>query len=205
MSALTGTVVLKVQSEHPELDKVDVANSLAIMGGAIVAFIGFIRWGFIVDFISLTSISAFMTGSAINIIAGQVRALLGEKDKFNTKAAPYMVIINTLKHLPSTRMDAAMGLTALFMLYVIRSACNYGARKNPRKAKLFFFLSTLRTAFVILFYTMISAAVNLHRRDKPAFKLLGNVPRGTDSIPPIHYRLEGYLTRYDRFHGCWCP
>ncbi|KAL4915359.1 sulfate transporter family-domain-containing protein [Aspergillus aurantiobrunneus] len=191
MSALTGTVILKVQSEQPELNKVDVANSLAIIGGAIVAFIGFIRWGFIVDFISLTSISAFMTGSAINIIAGQVRALLGEKDKFNTKAAPYRVIINTLKHLPSTRMDAAMGLTALFMLYAIRSACSYGARKNPSKTKLFFFLSTLRTAFVILFYTMISAAVNLHRRDNPAFKLLGEVPRGFTAagVPNVNTKI----------------
>ncbi|KAE8397702.1 sulfate permease [Aspergillus pseudonomiae] len=191
MSALTGTVVLNVQSEHPELNKVDVANSLAITGGAIVAFIGFIRRGFIVDFISLTSISAFMTGSAINIIAGQTRALLGEKEKFDTKAAPYMVNINTLRHLPSTRMNAAMGLTALFMLYVIRGACNYGARKNPRKARLFFFLSTLRTAFVILFYIMISAAVNLHRRDKPAFKLLGNVPRGFTAagVPSVNTKI----------------
>jgi sodium-independent sulfate anion transporter 11 len=75
-------------------------------------------------------------------------------------------------------MDAAMGLTALGMLYGIRSACNYGTKKKPHKAKLFFFLSTLHTAFVVLFYTMISAAVNLHRRNNPAFKLFGNVPLG---------------------------
>jgi sodium-independent sulfate anion transporter 11 len=104
--------------------------------------------------------------------------MLGEKAKFSTRGATYKIIIDTLKHLPSAQMDAAMGLTALVMLYGIRAACNYGTRKRPQKAKLFFFLSTLRTAFVVLFYTMISAAVNLHRREHPAFKLLGNVPRG---------------------------
>ncbi|KAJ6183993.1 hypothetical protein N7519_005294 [Penicillium mononematosum] len=139
---------------------------------------GLLRLGFIVDFIPLPAITAFMTGSAINVCAGQVKTVLGEKAHFSTRGATYKIIIDTLKHLPSAQMDAAMGLTALAMLYGIRSACNYGTKKKPHKAKLFFFLSTLRTAFVVLFYTMISAAVNLNRRNNPAFKLLGNVPRG---------------------------
>jgi sodium-independent sulfate anion transporter 11 len=178
MSTLTGNIIIEVQKSHPEFSKPEIAQALSIIAGAIVTFIGLIRWGFIVDFIPLTAISAFMTGSAINIASGQVKSLLGETANFSTRGATYEIIINTLKHLPSAKVDAAMGLTALFMLYGIRSACNYGARRNPQKAKLFFFLSTLRTVFVILFYTMISAAVNLHRRDDPAFSLLGHVPRG---------------------------
>jgi sodium-independent sulfate anion transporter 11 len=117
--------------------------------GAIVAFLGFLRLGFIVDFIPLPAITAFMTGSAINVCAGQVKTVLGENAHFSTRGATYKIIIDTLKYLPSTQMDAAMGLTALAMLYAIRSACNYGPRKQPHKAKVFFFLSTLRTAFVV--------------------------------------------------------
>ncbi|KAL1880458.1 hypothetical protein Plec18167_003862 [Paecilomyces lecythidis] len=177
MSTLVGEIVLRAQKEHPDIPGHVVASALAIIGGAIVCFIGLIRCGWIVDFIPLTAISAFMTGSAINIAAGQVSTMLGE-GKFNTKASTYMVIINTFKFLPTCKLDAAMGLTALVMLYMIRSACTYAAKKNPQRAKLFFFISTMRTVFVILFYTMISAATNLHRRDNPAFKLLGHVPRG---------------------------
>lgn len=177
MSTLTGDIVLRAKAEHPDIPGHIIASALAIIAGAIVCFIGLIRCGWIVDFIPLTAISAFMTGSAINIIAGQVSTMLGEA-KFNTKAATYMVIINTLKFLPTCKLDAAMGLTALAMLYIIRYACTYAAKKNPRRAKLFFFMSTMRTVFVILFYTMISAATNLHRRSNPAFKLLGTVPRG---------------------------
>ncbi|CAG8003641.1 unnamed protein product [Penicillium nalgiovense] len=72
-------------------------------------------------------------------------------------------------------MDAAMGHTALAILYGIRSACNYETKKNPHKAKLLFFLFTLRTAFVVLFYAMIGAAVSLHRSNNPAFRLLCNM------------------------------
>jgi sodium-independent sulfate anion transporter 11 len=178
MSTLVGSILIRVQEVHPEIPGPTIASALAIICGAIVAFLGFLRLGFIVDFIPLPAITAFMTGSAINVCAGQVKSMLGESAKFSTRGATYKIIIDTLKHLPSTQMDAAMGLTALAMLYAIRSACNYGTRKKPHKATFFFFLSTLRTAFVVLFYTMISAAVNLHRRDHPAFKLLGNVPRG---------------------------
>ncbi|EKV16024.1 SutA [Penicillium digitatum Pd1] len=178
MSTLMGSIIIRVQAVHPEIPPPVLASALAIICGAIVLFLGLLRLGFIVDFIPLPAISAFMTGSAINVCAGQVKTVLGEKTHFSTRGATYNIIIDTLKHLPSARMDAAMGLTALAMLYGIRSACNYGTRKKPHKAKLFFFLSTLRTAFVVLFYTMISAAVNLHRRNHPAFKLLGHVPRG---------------------------
>jgi sodium-independent sulfate anion transporter 11 len=182
LSTLTGTVVLGVQANHPEIPGPVIASALAIISGAIVCFIGLIRCGWIVDFIPLTAISAFMTGSAINIAVGQVPTMLGETAKFDTRAATYLVIINTLKHLPSCTIDAAMGLTALAMLYIIRSACSYAAKRYPNRAKAFFFTSTLRTVFVILFYTMISAAVNLHRK-KPLFKILGEVPRGKSNEP----------------------
>lgn len=177
MSALVGEIVIKVQAKYPDVEPHVVASALAVVAGGIITFIGLIRCGWIVDFIPLTAISAFMTGSAINIAAGQVSTMLGEAN-FDTRDATYMVIINSLKYLPTTKLDAAMGLTALLMLYLIRSGCNYAAKKQPHRAKLYFFISTMRTVFVILFYTMISAAVNLHRRDHPKFKLIGHVPRG---------------------------
>ena len=191
MSTLVGSILIRVQAVHPEIPGPTIASALAIICGAIVAFLGFLRLGFIVDFIPLPAITAFMTGSAITVCAGQVKVVLGEKAHFSTRGATYKIIIDTLKHLPSTQMDAAMGLTALAMLYAIRSACNYGSRKQPHKAKVFFFLSTLRTAFVVLFYTMISAVVNIHRSDHPAFKLLGNVPRGfkVAGVPKIDIQI----------------
>lgn len=112
---------------------------------------------FVVDFIPAVSIASFMTGSAINIAAGQFAALMGETG-FNTREASYLVIINSLKYLPRANLNAAMGVTALAMLYLIRSACTFGGRRWPRYARAFFFANTLRTVFVILLYTMIRCA-----------------------------------------------
>lgn len=178
MSTVTGTVVGKAQESIPDVPGHIVASALAVMCGAIIAFLGLARLGWVVEFIPLPAICAFMTGSSITIAAGQVPKLLGTGDLFSTRDETYKVIINTLKHLPDTSIDAAMGLTALLMLYIIRYACKISARKYPHREKLFFFLSTLRTAFVILLYTGISAGVNLHRRDNPMFSIVQDVPRG---------------------------
>ena len=179
MSTITGNVVNKVQVTNPDLEGHVIASALAIIAGGIISFIGLVRCGWIVDFISLPAISAFMTGSSLNIAVGQVPALMGITG-FNTRESTYKVLINTLKHLGESELDAAIGLTALTMLYLIRIACTYAARKMPTRAKLMFFIATLRTAFVILLYTMISWLANRHHRspDQNKFRVLGHIPRG---------------------------
>ena len=192
MSTITGNVVLHVQEVRPDLEPHVVASALAIIGGGIVCFLGLIRLGWLVDFISLASISAFMTGAALNIACGQVPTMMGI-ESVNTRDSTYLVIINTLKHLPETSLDAALGLTCLFMLYMIRSCFNYLARKQPHRRKLWFFCNTLRSVFVILLYTLIGWVSNLditrHNNEQAAtspFKILGHVPRGfTDAGVPV--------------------
>jgi len=177
MSVLVGKIVSKANDTNPDIPGPVIASCLSVICGVIIVAIGLARCGWIVEVIPLVSIAAFMTGSAISIAAGQVPALMGIKIK-STRDPTYIVIINTLKGLPRTDLNAAMGLTALLMLYLIRSACSLGAKKYPNRAKTFFFISTCRTAFVILLYTMISWLVNRHHRKHPLFKILGNVPSG---------------------------
>ncbi|EHK18585.1 uncharacterized protein TRIVIDRAFT_158532 [Trichoderma virens Gv29-8] len=177
MSQVTGDVVLRAATRIPDVPGHVIASALAVIAGAIICFLGLARLGWIVEFIPLPSICAFMTGSAINIAAGQVPKLMGIKG-VNTRAAPYQVIINTLKGLPTTTIDAALGLSCLLMLYLVRGVCTYLAKKQPHRAKLYFFISTLRTAFVILLYTGISAGMTLHNKAHPRISILGKVPRG---------------------------
>jgi sodium-independent sulfate anion transporter 11 len=180
LSTVTGNVILRAEERLPGVPRDIVASSLAIISGAIVLFLGLIQLGWIVDLISLPAISAFMTGSAINIGVGQFPALMGIKNVSNREAT-YKVIINSLKHLGSTDINASFGLTALFLLYLIRFTCNQLAKRFPSRAKTFFFLNTLRTAFVILLYVLFSYLANRHHKangTKPKISTLGSVPRG---------------------------
>lgn len=178
MSQLTGGIVADLAVALPDIEGHVIASALAILAGSIVLFIGLIRCGWIVDLISLTALSAFMTGSALNIVVGQIPSMMGITG-FSTREAPYIVFIHTLQGLPRTTLDAAMGLSALAMLYLIRAGCSFAAKRWPQHQRLAFFLSTLRTVFVILLYTMISWLVNRGLpKDQVKFKILLDVPRG---------------------------
>lgn len=183
MSTLVGNIVIKVQKTHPDIEATEIARTLALVSGCVVLFIGLARIGWIVEWISLTAITAFMTGSAITIGVGQIPALLGIPG-INNRGPAYEVFINTLKALPKARLDAAMGVSALFLLYFIRFGFEFLSRRVPSRKKTFFFLSTLRIAFVLLLYILISWLVNRGIKDpkKAHFKILGKVPRGMISI-----------------------
>lgn len=181
MSTLVGNIVSKApkHSKTFPYTKEDIASLLALVCGGIVTAMGLLRLGFIVEYIPLTAIAAFMTGSAISIATGQVGSLLGLTG-FNTRDPTYRVIINILKHLHTAKLDAAMGLTALFLLYLIRWITGtFLPKRYPNHKKTWFFISTLRTVFTILLYTMISWLVNRGRSPKKVlFKILGTVPSG---------------------------
>ena len=53
----------------------------------------------------------------------------------STRAATYHVIIDCLKHLPKTKMDAAFGLPALVFLYAVRFGCEKLSKRCPRFSK----------------------------------------------------------------------
>ena len=178
LSTVVGNVVDDLTTSlDGDISPFYIASALSLVAGSIVLLIGLLRCGWIVDLISIPSLSAFMTGSAITIAVSQLPALLGVTG-FSTRGAPYKIIINTFIHLPDIQLDAALGLSALFVLYFLRHTLTVAAEKYPQKKRMLFFANTMRSVFVILVYTLISFFVNMRRRDDPAFRILGNVPSG---------------------------
>jgi sodium-independent sulfate anion transporter 11 len=179
LSMVTGTIVAEAKTKLSEdIEPYVVASALALIAGTLVTLMGLLRLGWLVDFIALPAVSAFITGSAVTIGLGQVPTLLGIKGVKSTDAA-YLVAINTCKHLHRTRMDAATGLSALVVLYIIKYSCERAARRWPSKSRLIFFFNTLRTVFIILLFTLISYLINRSHRNHPRFSILGFIPQGT--------------------------
>ncbi|KAF8831520.1 hypothetical protein HHX47_DHR1000662 [Lentinula edodes] len=117
MSLTVSQIIAHVDDAHPgKWEGPEIATTVAFICGFIVLGIGLLRLGWLVEFIPAPAVSGFMTGSAINIASGQVPGLMGITG-FNTRAATYLVIIDTLKGLPITTRDAAFGLTGLFALH----------------------------------------------------------------------------------------
>ncbi|TPX37999.1 hypothetical protein SmJEL517_g00423 [Synchytrium microbalum] len=181
LSQLVGSIILQVAATNPQYSAITVAAALSITGGLIVFAMGVLRLGFLVDFIPLPAISAFVTGAALNIGMGQFPALVGISSLFDTRAATYQVFINFFKFLPNATLDSALGVSALVMLYLIRGICGFIGRRYPRYERTTFFISTLRSVFVILLYTMISYLLN-RGLTKPRTSILGTVPSGLQNV-----------------------
>ncbi|KAL7283193.1 hypothetical protein ACG7TL_002620 [Trametes sanguinea] len=181
MSLTVAQIIKHVNESHPgEWSGPQIATTVAFVCGFIVLGIGLLHLGWLVEFIPAPAVSGFMTGSALNIVSGQLPGLMGISG-FDTRAATYEVFINTLKGLPRTKVDAAFGITGLVSLYFIRWACDRLSRRYPSRARLFFFFGVFRNAFVIVVLTIASWLYTRHRRSpdgKYPIKILQNVPRG---------------------------
>ncbi|WRT66193.1 uncharacterized protein IL334_003146 [Kwoniella shivajii] len=179
MSLETGNIIASVQEKYGDLYSAPViATALAFICGFVVLAIGLLRLGWLVEFIPQPAVSGFMTGSAINIAAGQFPAVFGLAKRFDTRASTYKVIINTLKNLPYSSLDAAFGVTSLALLYFIKWGFAWVGRKYPKYARAAFFASCVRHAFTIIIYTIISWRINIHHVKKPLIALVGSVPSG---------------------------
>lgn len=184
MSTLVGNIIVKAQAANPSLKAEEIGPALALVSGSIVFLIGLFRLGFIVDYIPLPAIAAFMTGSALNIAVGQVPGILGIRG-FSTRESTYKVFMNTLMHLDGIQLDAALGLSALFLLYSVRWVCtSWALYRFPKWSKTLFFISTLRTSFTLLLYTTISWFINMNRRDNPVVRIVGRIPGGLQHLGP---------------------
>ncbi|KAG8779455.1 hypothetical protein FRC20_003171 [Serendipita sp. 405] len=188
MSLEVANIIKYIHNHHGEdrWSAVQIAITLAFICGFIVLGIGLLRIGWLVEFIPTPAVAGFMTGSAITIVCSQVPGLFGIQNLFDTRASPYKVIINTLKNLGHSKKDAAFGVTGLFGLYFLRWFFDFLSRRYPSRSRLFFYLSVMRNAFVIIILTL--AAWGVVRHEKPdkkgnySISILKTVPRGFKHI-----------------------
>lgn len=201
MSLQTAKVITKVQHKHPDMVNVYtgpiIATCLAFVCGIISTGVGILRLGFLVELISFNAVAGFMTGSAFNIMWGQVPGLMGYSKKLNTRRATYHVVIDTLKHLGDTKLDAAFGLIPLFTLFFWKWWCSsmgpklvdryYPAKSYPRMNKywktFYFYFLTSRNGILIILFTGVSYAITKGvPKDKHRISVLGKVPKGLKHV-----------------------
>jgi sodium-independent sulfate anion transporter 11 len=175
-STVIGTIIADA-GKSIDLPPEILAASLTLMCGLIISALGLLRLGWLLDLISMPVVASFITGSAIAVSAGQVPVMLGI-DSVSSRDVTYKVIIGILKNLGTAQMDAAVGVTALAMLYFVKWACQWTSDRYRGAGKAFFFISSLRTVFVILLYTLISYLVNRSHKEDPKFHLIGFIPAG---------------------------
>lgn len=127
---------------------VAAAALLALLSGIMLFVFGLLRFGALARYLSHPVISGFVSGSAIAILIGQLRPLLGIRAEGEL---PWMLALDLLRRMNETDWPTALiGLTALSLLLLARKALptllvNVGLQSRSATT-----LSRLAPMFIVL-------------------------------------------------------
>lgn len=174
-----GEVIARVQAEKPSVyASEDIAKAVSLLSGIVLLLLGFLRLGWLIELISYVSISAFVTAASITIIGTQLPVILGITG-IKTREAPYKVYVSVLQRLGHAKLDAAIGLTSIALLFCLKTLFTHLEKRQPGKKGLWSTLSSLRMTFTIVLYTLVSWLV--HRKlphGEHKFRLVGHIDSG---------------------------
>lgn len=125
------------------------------MMGVYGMILGFLKLGFLLEFVSIPIITGFISAVAITIILNQMGSLLGTDVSSSAKA--YTQIRQVFEFLPqASGLTCAIGFTTILFLTVLDKA----GKRWGDKYKVLWLLSITRAFLALVLYTGVSYAVN---------------------------------------------
>ncbi|KAG8507495.1 Sodium-independent sulfate anion transporter [Galemys pyrenaicus] len=158
---------------------------LAFLSGCIQLAMGFLRLGFLLDFISCPVIKGFTSAAAITIGFGQVKNLLGLQ---GIPREFYLQVYHTFRQLGETRVgDAVLGLVCMVLLLVLKLMRDHVPPVHPEMPPgvrlshgLVWTATTARNALVVSFAALV--AYSFEVTGYQPFVLTGETAEG---LPPV--------------------
>ncbi|OMO60291.1 sulfate anion transporter [Corchorus olitorius] len=187
VSLLLGTLL---QEEiDPIKNKVDyrrLAFTATFFAGITQAALGFLRLGFLIDFLSHAAIVGFMAGAAVTISLQQLKGLLGIK-KFtkNTDIVSVMRSVWSSVHHGWNWQTILIGVSFLAFLML--------AKYIGKKKKKFFWVAAIAPLISVILSTFF---VYITRADKHGVQIVKNIRKGINppSVDQIFFSGE-YLAK----------
>ncbi|MEP4147824.1 MAG: sulfate permease [Halioglobus sp.] len=189
VSLMTAMAVGKI-AESGSADYASAAIALAAISGVMLLIMGFLRFGFLANFLSHPVVSGFITASAIVIGLGQVRHILGIEASGENVLTLASALLNNRDQTNLTTLIT--GLSAIAFLVWARRfleplLSNIGL---PPKAS-----ATLSKAGPVLIIFATVSASYLLSFEQQGVALVGDIPSGlpTLSMPPLDVDLWSQL------------
>ncbi|KAF5660558.1 putative sulfate permease [Fusarium heterosporum] len=135
----------------------EIASATAFMMGIYGLILGFLKLGFLLEFISLPVLSGFITAIAITIILNQMDSLLGEE---NVRDGAAKQIHDIFSELPNANGWACLiGFTGILFLTILEKS----GKRWSKDSKIIWLLSSTRAFLTLALFTGVSYAINKNR------------------------------------------
>lgn len=166
---------------------VNLAIQLSLISGAMLLVFGVLRLGFFAYFLSHPVISGFITGSAVLIVTGQLKYILGVK----AAGSDVLETLTSLaKALPQTQpVTLAIGGASLLFLMMARRYLATALTRLGVPARAADLMAKLAPMMAVIVSTAVVAMFKLN--ETAGVSVVGNVPQG---LPQLGLSLPGMST-----------
>jgi sodium-independent sulfate anion transporter 11 len=180
LSILTYTVVGKLNA--------DLAVFSTFVSGCIITLLGVLNLGFLMQFLSMPTVCAFMNAATVTIASGQLRRLLGiTSGKTNEFIDSW---VNLVKYIGETKLsDTLLGVISLLLLVAVKQ----WSMRN-KKSLFIRYLSISRNAIAVFGGILIAYLMHINGRD--SFVLTGEIESGFPSVTPPPFETTHNGTYY---------
>jgi len=184
-SLMTAAAAGKLASQGTS-EYLGAAIALAMVSGLLLLAMGFLKLGFLANFLSHPVIAGFITASGLQIAAGQLGPVLG----IHAEGESFLDIVISLWHTVSGThlITAAIGIGSLIFLFWVRKGLKPLLVRFGLGEKLADILVKIGPVVAIIVTIVIVTALGL--ADK-GVKIVGKVPGGLPkiSMPPLDFAL----------------
>lgn len=154
-----------------------VAITLAFLSGSMLLVMGFLRLGFLANFLSHPVISGFISASGLLIAASQMATILGVKAEGHNFVERVYALVQQLPHAHALTLVA--GVAATLFLFWVRSGLRPLLRKAGVGDKAAGVLAKAGPVLAIALTTVLAWSQDWAGQ---GVKLVGTVPQG---LPPL--------------------
>ncbi len=162
------------------------AVALAMVSGLLLIAMGFLKLGFLANFLSHPVIAGFITASGLQIAAGQLGPVLG----IHAEGESFLDIVISLWHTVSSThlITAAIGIGSLIFLFWVRKGLKPLLVRFGLGEKIADILVKIGPVVAIIAAIAIVAGLGL---DDKGVKIVGKVPGGLPKVamPPLDFAL----------------
>lgn len=147
--------------------------------------------GFLVQFISAPTISAFISAATFIIGSGQIKPLLGITSKSSSDFIS--VWISIIKHVDEIKwQETLLGLSSLALLLAMKNLSTI--KKWP---KFFKFMATSRNAVIVVIGIVVAYIFYINGMEP--FRLTGDIKKGLPPVglPPFSTEINGTVYNFN--------
>ena len=153
------------------------ALTLAFLSGGFLMLLGFLRMGFLANFLSHPVIAGFITASGLLIATSQVKHILGVRAEGHTLPEMLMSLAESIGQI--NWITLAIGVAATAFLFWVRKGMKPALRKRGVPPRLADILTKAGPVAAVAVTTGLVWALGL---DQWGVRIVGEVPQ---SLPPL--------------------